>query len=338
MPSPIADLTQRHNRDRERSRRAHQIVRVPVAIVLAGGLMWASPSAVVPASPSESAASTAAPSSGGNSPAAWIDPVVTPPPAGAIDKLGTFTAGRAAMADAVTIRPPVKIETPALAPAVHTFDMYDRRAQRYQNPQDDACTATATLSMLNTISYSGASADFVWKPSTTLLEQEYILIYERSHMTAPLSQDGSDPHGWRNALNYYGWGSIKAGVYADESFSTFDDAAKSAVSALATKRKPVGILGTSGGHAQFITGYTVAGDDPAHGSMNFQVLGVFLTDPWRGASHRNYWVTYSRWQSGTYWVQFSPFLMTDSHTKDPIDGKYGVDEWYGKWVIVAPVK
>jgi hypothetical protein len=100
----------------------------------------------------------------------------------------------------------------------------------------------------------------------------------------------------------------------------------------------VGILGTNGTHAQFITGYKVTGDDPTSGSMNFSVLGIFLTDPWHGANHRNYYVDYSKWQSGTYWVRFSPFLNTDTHSRDPIDGQIGMDEWYGKWVIVAPVK
>ena len=33
-----------------------------------------------------------------------------------------------------------------------------------------------------------------------------ILAWERSHDTLA-GGSGSDPHGWRNALNYYGWGS-----------------------------------------------------------------------------------------------------------------------------------
>jgi hypothetical protein len=42
----------------------------------------------------------------------------------------------------------------------------------------------------------------------------------------PKESNGSDPHGTRNALNYYGWGSKKAGVYQDVSFATFGEAAQ----------------------------------------------------------------------------------------------------------------
>ena len=47
--------------------------------------------------------------------------------------------------------------------------------------------------------------------------------------------DGSDPHGWRNALNYYGWGAgaLDAGarVYDDFSYSSYGCAMKAAVRA-----------------------------------------------------------------------------------------------------------
>jgi hypothetical protein len=100
----------------------------------------------------------------------------------------------------------------------------------------------------------------------------------------------------------------------------------------------VGILALAGGHAQFITGYQVTGDDPATGSTNFTIVGVDVTDPWQSAGHRDSWVTLADLSSGGTWVRFSPYLETDSPYRDPIDGQIGHDEWYGKWVIIDPVR
>jgi hypothetical protein len=218
------------------------------------------------------------------------------------------------------------------------LDLYDPKAERWQDPDYTACTATAVESMLNTIAYSQASADLVWKPTDTYSKQESILAFERAHMTMLVKSAGSDAHGWRNALNYYGWGSISAGVYRDAAYTSFAAAAKAAVSAVAIYHMPVGILAWAGEHAQFVTGYRVVGDDPSTGSTNFTIVGVYLTDPYRAVAHRDTWITFGQWRSGGFDVQFSPYGQVDSPYRDPIDGQIGRREWYGKWVIVAPVQ
>jgi hypothetical protein len=149
---------------------------------------------------------------------------------------------------------------------------------------------------------------------------------------------GSDPHGWRNALNYFGWGSIEAGVYRDSAYVSLDEAEKAVVSAIALYRKPVGVISQGGAHAQFVTGYRVVGDDPSTGSRNFTIVGVYLTDPMRMARYRDTWVTYARWRWGFSWLRFARYLQRDSPYRDPIDGRIGKAEWYGKWVVVEPVK
>jgi hypothetical protein len=225
------------------------------------------------------------------------------------------------------------------AATTRNLDLYDSRAERWQDPDYTACTAAASLSMLNTIAYgNAASTGFVWQPTTSYATQESILAFERQHMTMLAKSAGSDSHGWRNALNYYGWGSLTAGVYSDRSYTTLDAAAKAAVTALAVYRKPVGILAAWGGHAEFITGYKVTGTDPRTGSTNFTILGVYLTDPYKANGHRDTWTTIAQWRSGGTWVKFSKYLQTDSPYKDPIDGHVGKSEWYGKWVIIAPGK
>jgi hypothetical protein len=218
-----------------------------------------------------------------------------------------------------------------------TLDLYDARADRWQNPDFTACTAASTESMLNTISYAGSTSGFVWQPNTSYSTQEAILAFERQHMTMLTSSAGTDPHGWRNALNYYGWGSIDAGVYRDSAYSSFDAAAKAAVSALAAYHKPVGILARGGHHGQVITGYQVTGADPSTGSSDFSIVGVDLTDPLESVGYRDTWITLADWRSGGSWIQFSRYLEHDSPYQDPIDGQVGNDEWYGKWVIIDPV-
>jgi hypothetical protein len=225
----------------------------------------------------------------------------------------------------------------SLGPVTWTLDLYDARADRWQNPDFTACTAASTESMLNTISYAGSTSGFVWQPNTSYSTQESILAFERQHMTMLTSSAGTDPHGWRNALNYYGWGSIDAGVYRDSAYSSFDAAAKAAVSALAAYHKPVGILARGGHHGQVITGYQVTGADPSTGSSDFSIVGVDLTDPLESVGYRDTWITLADWRSGGSWIQFSQYLQDDSPYQDPIDGQIGNDEWYGRWVIIDPV-
>jgi len=238
----------------------------------------------------------------------------------------------------------------AATPARSTFvfNLYRGPAMRYQNPDESACTAAATLIMLNTAYYtsgpqwtasatSGASeTTFVWKPTRAYSSQESILKWERAHMTMPLYKPGADPHGWRNALNRYGWGSITAGVYADLSYTTFGQAAVATVRSIALTDVPVGIPGWYGSHAQIVTGYSVTGDDPRTGSTNFKINGVYLTDPLEERHLVDDYITLQQWRSGPDQLRFAPYYQTDSIYKDPIDGKVGRHEWWGKYVIVGP--
>jgi hypothetical protein len=228
--------------------------------------------------------------------------------------------------------------SPRPATGTWSYDVFDRRAERWQDPDMTACTASSAQSMLNTIAYSGLDPSLTWKPTVSYSAQESILSYERAHMTMRKSLAGSDPHGWPNALNYYGWGSIDAGVYRDSSFTSIDRAERAAVSALARFRKPVGVLSQDGRHSEFITGYRVTGEDPRSGSLNFRIVGVYLTDPWRAARYRDAYVTYTRWRWGFTWLRFSPYRQIDSPYRDPIDGRVGRSEWYGKWVIIEPTR
>ncbi len=156
---------------------------------------------------------------------------------------------------------------PLASAQLYKKDLYDGSLVRYQDPDMTACTATATQLMLNfTASQGVAGGGFVWQPTTSYGVQEDILAWERANDTLESGAPGSDPHGWRNALNYYGWSDFTSpGTrhYEDLAYSSYASAVKAAVVAIATENQPVGILGWAGGHAQIMTGYEVYGGDPA---------------------------------------------------------------------------
>lgn len=232
---------------------------------------------------------------------------------------------------------------------VWTINLYDRALVRNQNPDPEACTAAATESMLNLIAQASQAdmppprggtlpaTPFVWRVDTSFAQVENILSYERQNMTMWRSSPGTDPHGWRNALNYFGWGSMSAGVYVDSAYGSFAAAARQTVHSLAATGKPVGILGWFGGHAQYVTGYSVRGEDPRV-SENYTILGVFMTDPLQADGILNVFITYSTWQSGPLYMRFTPYWHNDSPFTDPIDGQVGNREWRGKWVIIQAIR
>jgi hypothetical protein len=205
--------------------------------------------------------------------------------------------------------------------------------------------------MLNLIAVKSVGGEgFIWRPTIWNSVRDSILRWERTHDTL-VGGYGSDPHGWRNALNYYGWGpaAMLAGsrVYDDVSFGAFDTAIKAAVRALAATRKPVGVLGWRGAHAQMITGYYGLVGDPfakdaaGHYRDAFSVQGFYLTDPLRRSGAVNkpiatYWLRYTR----NYRLRFQRFYETDSRYDDPYTPGYRVsrDEWYGRYVLVLPIR
>ena len=241
-----------------------------------------------------------------------------------------------------TVVPTAKPTAAPTAPPVVTYslNLYNGALVRYQNPDMTACTAASTLMMLNFTATKSPSlgSGFVWKTTTAYSSQEAILAYERAHMTMLLSSQGTDAHGWRNALNYYGWGSMTADVYEDHTYTSYAAAANAAVHALATTGKPVAILGWAGQHAQILNGYTVTGADPATHASGFTIKTLYITDPLASDGYRNVAISSATWKSGNSHIAFRPYKETDSPYADPIDGAVGKAEWYGKWVLVLPVR
>ncbi|HLO36426.1 MAG TPA: hypothetical protein VK194_10105, partial [Candidatus Deferrimicrobium sp.] len=222
--------------------------------------------------------------------------------------------------------------TPARVNAadVWTVNLFTSRAFLYQNPYATACTAASTMIMLNVIAYAHTGGDgFRWTPyriknntanRSDVRDMTSILWFARSHDTLSLSGSGSDGHGWRNALNYYGWGSKAMtdptlSVYDDLEYTSYDAAVHAAVVAIARFRMPVGIVSWAGRHAQVMTGYVVTGEDPAV-SDAFVVRYVYLSDPLYSDHYVNLRLTNNSFKAGTLRLRFQAYRETDSPYDD----------------------
>jgi hypothetical protein len=230
-----------------------------------------------------------------------------------------------------------------------SLNLYKAAGFRYQDTNYYACTSTSVMAMLNFVKIGNTGGSSLrWVVRTGDGTRDSILAWERTHDTLA-GGNGSDPHGWRNALNYYGWGSSYLSsanrVYDDYSFTSYERAIKAAVRAMIRYRKPVGIAAWRGTHAHMLTGYDglsgypFAVDSAGRYTNDFSVAGLFLTDPLKASATVNRRVTYAGLKNTTNTrLRFQPYYETDS----PYDDQYTAgtvrarDEWYGRWVIVAP--
>ena len=241
--------------------------------------------------------------------------------------------------------------SPVAAATPTALNLYDPGAFVYQDPNYYACTSASAMTMLNMVAIKGTGGSgFRWALNRSGATRDAMLQWERKNDTLA-GGNGSDPHGWRNALNYYGWGSsaLWAGsrVYDDRAYASFDAAVKAAVRAIARYRKPVGILAWAGQHAQMVTGYYGLSGDPfakdSQGNFTnaFTISGVYLSDPLKSQALVNTRISYSYLKAGANLkIRFRAYLETDSPYDDPYTAgtTASTNEWYGRWVIVAPVR
>jgi len=274
--------------------------------------------------------------------------------------LGAATIGHAAAAEP---RPapetggipaiPVDLEPGGPRPSgtiPSALNVFRADAFRYQDPNYAACTATSAMDMLNFIALARTGGTgFRWKVDLGGATRDAILAWERTHDTLAGGQ-GSDPHGWRNALNLFGWGSEALGqtgrVYDDFAFTSYDRAVKAAIRAIIRTRKPVGIIAWEGRHAQMLTGYDgLVGDPFARRNdaftNTFTVKNIRLSDPLKADARVDSRIPYSALRTTSdLRIKFQPYRETDS----PYDDAYtsGVvparEEWYGRFVVILPLR
>ncbi|MEA2838533.1 MAG: hypothetical protein QOD89_3083 [Bradyrhizobium sp.] len=280
------------------------------------------------------------------------DPTATPTPTPIPTPTPTPTPTPIPTPTPTPIPTPTPTPSPPPAPKPPTsLNLYRGGGFRFQDPYYSACTAASTLDMLNFISETGAGGSrFVWRTTRSGAKVQSILSWARAHDTLA-GGNGSDPHGWRNALNYFGWGSgaLQSGnrVYDDASYRSYAGAVKAAVQAMIRTRKPVGMLGWGGRHAQMITGYYgLVGDPFAKNSdgtykNQFSVQGFYFSDPLSSDQMVNVKVSYDGLRSSSNaHLRFRPYAETDSGLDDPYTAGFvrSRDEWYGRYVLLVPQK
>jgi hypothetical protein len=291
------------------------------------------------ASPDSAAAATASPQ-----PTPTPDPTPSPEPTPAPDPTPA--------ADPTPAPQPTPAPEPTGPPvAPVSLDLFSYSGFRYQDPNYAACTATSVRSMLNFVAERATGGPgFIWRRTNAGSVRDSILAWERRHDTMT-GGHGSDPHGWRNALNYYGWGPLALGagarVYDDVSFASFDGAMKAAVRALVATGKPVGLLGWRGAHAQMITGYYGLVGDPFARDLAgrytnaFSVAGFYLTDPLRASKSVNRSRSYASLRvTMNYRLRFQRFYETDSRLDDIYTPGFRIakSEWYKRFVLILPIR
>ena len=311
--------------------------RLALTSLLSAGLaMTAMPGLAWAADPSPSPDATATP-----------DPTPTPVPTRTPDPTSTPDPG----AEASPASTPETTPTPPPPLAPRSMNTFVVTGFRFQDPNLAACTAASVRSMLNFVAMRSVGGDrFRWIPTNSSAIRDQILAWERRNDTMA-GGDGSDPHGWRNALNYYGWGpeTLIAGarVYDDFSYSSYSSAMKAAVRALVATAKPVGMLGWRGAHAQMITGYyglvgnPFAQDETGTYTNTFTVGGFYLSDPLRRSSAVNRTISYTGLaRTLTYKWRFQRYYETDSKYDDKYTPGYRVSktEWYSRFVLILPVR
>jgi hypothetical protein len=237
------------------------------------------------------------------------------------------------------------------APTPTSLNVFVPSGFRYQDPNPYACTSTSAMDVLNFIALAGTGgAGFHWTPTLSYKVRDSILAWERTHDTLAGGY-GSDPHGLRNALNFFGWGNAAVWqgyrVYDDASFSTYDTAVKSIVRAIARTHKPAILLAWAGRHVQMVTGYYgLTGDPFARDSMGlyantFTVEGLYLSDPLYSQAWVNKPISSTALNTTTNLkMRFRRYWETDSPYDDPYTPgiRRAKDEWYGRWVTVLPMR
>ena len=201
--------------------------RVVLTSLLAAGLaMVALPHFALAAEPSpEVSGSPAAPPPADPTPTPPADPTPAPPAAPAAPDPAAATEGDPAAAPEADPTPaptptaaPAPTPTPAPAPppgpapgmpAAMNMFVASGSATRTRTGAPaprPRCGACSTSSPCGRPAGTGSAG----LPTNSSTVRDRILAWERKHDTMA-GGDGSDPHGWRNALNYYGWGAGRAG-------------------------------------------------------------------------------------------------------------------------------
>jgi hypothetical protein len=172
------------------------------------------------------------------------------------------------------------------------------------------CTAASVQMMLNIV---------LGRSRSDSAEQQAIITFEQANDSLAVSK-GSDPQGWAAALRHFG--TSRTSTYHWERHGSYAAALRAAAYDLRMTGKPVGLLVSSGNHANVLVGFT-ATSDPALGG-NFTVTSAQIAGPWY--PRPNVDPAPGTWLSSTSLAsRFTRYTERD-----------GLMEWVGYWVIITP--
>ena len=137
---------------------------------------------------------------------------------------------------------------------------------------------------------------------------------------------GSDPHGWRNALNAYGWGreamtDPAKRVYDDRAYRTFDGAVQAAVKAIARRSMPVGSPRLGRRSRPGDDGLRGHGRRSAASSNDFTVRSVYLSDPLHANGTVNRRLSMDKLRSGPLRDPVPGLPRDRQPVRRPVDGR-----------------
>jgi len=238
------------------------------------------------------------------------------------------------------------IEVPPLPeldpkPKVYKENLFSNKGDLFQY-DNTTCVPATTQMILNFIYQNGSGGEgFDWELNTSNQKQRKLRSWIRAHDTLYPGGVGSDPNGWRNGLNKFGWNEFKKQnkrVYEVMTFNNKDNAMRTIVESIAKYDKPVGVIGWNGKHAYIVHGY-VADGDPAE-SDDYKVKSIFMTSPLRSDHIVNKKISYRNFKKGKYNERLTRYHEDDSPFKDKYSSgnKRADKDWSNSIILLIPVK
>jgi hypothetical protein len=210
----------------------------------------------------------------------------------------------------------------------YTFNLYDRRGVHWQVM--NACVGDSAQILLNFAALAGTGGN--WKLNVSLTTEDKMEAYALNHDVTPgnTTDGGSDPVGLRETINHYGFAGQQ--VFKIRTYSSYGSALEGIVDSIRQTHRPVIAFTDTGYHLLIVSGYKVT---------DAKIEGVYVTDP-LGSDHlNNAFISAGSWSDSkarnsiAFNPVFDQYLQKDGTLKDPLTGRTGKSELYGKWVVVS---
>ena len=198
----------------------------------------------------------------------------------------------------------------AVAASVYSVDVYFSAG--YEAQVDGRTCVAASVAMME---------NFIARRDLHLSQYAILRYAQPRDALNDLRQRGSDALGWSRAATRFSTVTGRTTRYDWKAYSSKLGALKAAALAIATTRKPVGLVVWNGRHAVVMTGFQATAD-PRRGA--FTLLSVMISDPYAGGPIAT---RHGRWSPARF--PFGRYLE--------LDATAAYDRaWWGKWIVIMP--